>query len=319
MTEQQPVLSIVTPSYNQADFLAEALSSVLSQEGEFHLDCVVVDGGSTDRSPEILRNFAEMIEAGNWPIRCRGIRYRWISEEDQGQADALAKGFRLAEGDILAWLNSDDVYLPGVLQKVAKFFRDHPETALYYGAAYFCDTSGKIDGKYPTAEFDLSKLARTNFFCQPSTFFRKEAFLAVGGLDRTLRFAMDYDLFIRIAHRLRCQYDPTVFSKYRLHADAKTVRSDTLRDNHEETLRVVRKHYGWAPLNLVYGSCYYSLLAQWPSALPRFRPLAIAVALLSTFVRSLWLNRGLRREDLQLLSVSNIRKLFRDRSEILRG
>ena len=121
-----PVISIVTPSYNQGEFLEETLVSVLSQEGDFFLDYLVIDGASTDGSLEIIRRYAELLEKDEWPVRCRGIRYRWMSEPDNGQSDALMKGFNLAEGEILAWLNSDDVYLPGALQKVTSFLKATP-------------------------------------------------------------------------------------------------------------------------------------------------------------------------------------------------
>jgi hypothetical protein len=130
---------------------------------------------------------------------------------------------------------------------------------------------------------------------------------------------MDYDLFIRIAKRYRCGYTPEVLSKYRLHEKAKTVRNDTLRDNHDETLTIALKHYHWAPLNLVYGSCYYRCLSRWPGWLSGVKPLIIGIALVYTLCRSVRLNQGIRRADLQLLSWKNFRKLFKGRSEILRG
>jgi glycosyltransferase involved in cell wall biosynthesis len=310
-----PVISIVTPSYNQGEFLEETLVSVLSQEGDFCLDYVVVDGDSSDRSPQIIRNYAGQVEGGQWPVRCRGIRFRWVSERDRGQTDALMKGFRLAEGDILAWLNSDDVYLSGTLQTVAEFFSNHRDVALLYGAAHYCDAAGEIIGSYPTGEFDFHKLAWFNFFCQPSTFFRRKAFAAVGGLDETLHYAMDYDLFTRLALQFRCAYLPGLLSKYRLHEEAKTMRNDILHENHEEALRVAMKHFGWAPLNRVYGACYYEKLLRWPAS----RSLAMGAALLCTPFRSLRLNQGVRRADLQLLSLANFRKLFKGRDAILRG
>jgi hypothetical protein len=110
-----------------------------------------------------------------------------------------------------------------------------------------------------------------------------------------------------------------MLSKYRLHEQAKTVRNDTLRNNHDETLTIALKHYQWAPLNLVYGSCHYRCLAHWPAWLPGFKPLIIGTALIYTLFRSVRLNHGVRRADLQLLNLNNLRKLFKDRSEILRG
>jgi GT2 family glycosyltransferase len=220
---------------------------------------------------------------------------------------------------VLAWLNSDDIYLPGTLQTVAAFFQGKQETALVYGDSHYCDTEGKIIGRYPTEEFDLGKLAWANFFCQPSTFFRREAFESVGGLDESLHFAMDYDLFVRIGKRFDCHYLPQFLSKYRLHEDAKTMRNDVLFENHEEVLRVALKYFNWAPLNRIYGSCNYYCLARLPVLLARFRVLVIGLTVICSIFRSLWLNRGLRREDLKLLRSSNLQKIFKNRMEILRG
>ena len=128
-----PILSIVTPSYNQGQFLVETIESVIGQSGDFHIDYIIVDGGSTDNSVEIIRHYDALLKQGEWPISCKGITYRWLSERDRGQTDALAKGFRMVNGEILAWLNSDDIYLPGALQTAAAFFRNNPGTGLLYG------------------------------------------------------------------------------------------------------------------------------------------------------------------------------------------
>ena len=312
-------ISVVTPSYNQGSYLAETIESVISQEGAFLLDYVIVDGGSTDKSVEIIKRYESMLERKEWAVKCHGIRFRWVSEKDRGQTDALIKGFRMVDGEILAWLNSDDTYLPDALQTVVAFFRENPMTALLYGDAHYSDADGEIIGKYPTEDFNLGKLAYFNFICQPSTFFRREAFTAVGGLDESLHFAMDYDLFIRIGKRYVCHHLPQLFSKYRLHEESKTVRADVLFENHEEILRLALKFFGWAPLNVVYGSCNYYCRSRLPGFLTKFRPLVISAALVCTFFRSLWLNRGVRLADLKLLSLDNLRKLFKERMEILRG
>ncbi len=314
-----PVISIVTPSYNQGGFIEETLASVLSQEGDFYLDYLVIDGASTDGSVEIIRRYADLLEMGEWPARCRGITFRWISEPDEGQADALQKGFARAEGDIFAWLNSDDVYQPGALQAVAKFFCANLDSALFYGGAEYCDALGKLICRYPTEAFDLDKLAWFNFFCQPSTFFRKAAFVESGGLDSSLHFAMDYDLFVRLGKSYKVSYEPRILAKYRLHEEAKTLCSAALYKNHEEALHVALKHFGWAPLNRVYGSCYYYCSDKFPEFLNRFRLFPVAAAIFCTLLRSPWLNRGLQRRDLTLLSWNNLRKTFQDRMDILRG
>jgi len=312
-------ISIVTPSYNQGEFIAQTIESVLSQAGEFSIDYLIVDGGSTDASLEIIKHYERLLLDGGWRIQCRGITYRWLSERDQGQSDALAKGFRLARGEILSWLNSDDLYLPQALSRVAGAFRDAPETALWYGAAHYCDSAGKVIGRYRTEAFALDKLAYANIICQPSTFFRRDAFEAAGGVNRSLHYAMDYDLWIRIASRFDCRHLPETLSLYRLHEASKTVRPETLYENSEEALRLTLDHFGWAPLTRVYNSCNFFCRSRLPGPLARNNFALLAATLVCSVLRSLWLNRGLCRKDLALLNRENFRKLRKSRLDIMTG
>ncbi|HJV66352.1 MAG TPA: glycosyltransferase family 2 protein [Geomonas sp.] len=313
-------ISIVTPSYNQGEFLAATIESVLGQEGEFAIDYLIVDGGSTDNSVAVMRRYQSLLETGEWPVKCRGISYRWLSERDKGQSDALAKGFASVRGEILAWLNSDDCYLPGALQAAVDHFAAHPDTALLYGDAHYSDVGGTIIGRYRTEPFNYQKLAWFNFICQPSTFFSREAFLAVGGVDSSLRFAIDYDLWIRMARRFPCRYLPRFLSVYRLHEASKTVRDETLYENSEEALRLALKYFGWAPLTRVYNSCNFYCRAKLPRVLAGNRVLLLVATIACSIIRSLLLNRGIRRQDLALLlDKENFTKLFKSRLEIMTG
>lgn len=314
-----PKISIVTPSFNQGEFLAETIESVISQAGDFSIDYIIVDGGSTDDSVNIIKRYEAILHEGQWPIACKGITYRWLSENDKGQSDALLKGFRMANGTILSWLNSDDVFLPGALQSVAGIFNAYPETGLVYGDAHYCDADGSIIGRYRTEEFDYGKLAWFNYICQPSAFFRKEVFDAVGGLDDTLHFAMDYDLWVRMGKRFTCRYLPEFLSMYRLHESSKTILDETLYHNSEEALRLVMKYFGWAPLTRIYNSCNIYCRARLPKFLARRKSLVILATVICSVFRSLWLNRGIRRNDLKLLNGENFRKLFKSRIEIMTG
>jgi len=314
-----PTISVVTPSFNQGCYLAETIESVIGQKGDFRIDYVIVDGGSTDSSVAVMERYEKLLESGQWPVECRGIRYRWLSEKDQGQTDAIMKGFRLAEGAIFAWLNSDDTYLPEALQTAARLFRDEPDTGLVYGDSYYSTQAGAIVSRDQSDFFDLYKLAYANIICQPSTFFRREAFEAVGGLDRSLHFAMDYDLWIRIGKRFPCRYLPRFLSTYRLHEASKTIRDETLYENSEEALRLTIKHFGWAPLTRVYNSCNFYCRAHLPGFLAKSRFVVICSSVACSFVRSLRLNGGISTRDLRLLSLANFRKLFRSRIEIMTG
>jgi glycosyltransferase involved in cell wall biosynthesis len=319
MADNRAVFSIVTPSFNQAAFLAETIESVISQEGDFSIDYIVVDGGSTDGSAAIIEQYDALLKQGEWPVKCHGITFRWMSEKDRGQTDALMKGFRLATGTIFAWLNSDDSYVPGALQAAAGFFLKHPEVAMMYGDARYCDASGAVISSYRTEEFCLDRLAAANIICQPAALFRKEAFEMVGGLDTTLDFVMDFDLWVRIGKRFPCRYRPGLLATYRLHETSKTISNATLYQNCEESLAVAIRHFGWAPLTRVYTSCRTLCTSRLPGLLGQNRLFSPAAAIACSIIRSLYLNRGIRRKDLTLLSRKNFLKLFKSRVEIMTG
>ena len=185
-------ISIITPSYNQVNFLKETVESVSSQLVDLESEHIIIDGGSTDGSVDFLKS--------------TGNKVTWISEKDKGQADAVNKGIRLATGDIIGWLNSDDLYLPGALQAVADHFRDHPGCRWAYGRCIIIDTAGRERWKWITRyknarlkHYTFEKLLRENFISQPAVFFRKDIFEEAGLLDLNLHYAMDYDLWLRFA------------------------------------------------------------------------------------------------------------------------
>lgn len=314
-----PTISIVTPSYNQGPYLAETLESVISQEGDFIIDYIIVDGGSRDDSVEIIKRYDALLRQGEWPVRCQKVTFRWISETDGGQTDALMKGFRMATGDILAWLNSDDTYLPGALQTAASFLSDNPDVGLMYGDACYCDQSGTAIGRYGTGHFNIDRLAATNMICQPAAFLRKDALDAVGGLDKSLQFAMDYDLWIRVGRRFPCHHVPRLLATYRLHDSSKTISSDTLYKNCEESLAVTIRHFGWAPLTRIYTSCRVLCQSRLPVLFRHNRLACAAAAIVCSIIRSLHLNRGIHRNDLKLLNRGNFRKLLKSRVELMTG
>ena len=207
-------VSIVTPSYNQASYLEETIRSVLEQDYA-DIEYIVIDGGSTDGSLDILRQYAPRLAY-------------WVSEKDRGQTDALNKGFARATGDVLAWINSDDTYLPGAISAAVRELQSHPEAAAVYGETHFIDGSGRVIGRFPAAQTDYQRL-RQGFVHVPqqSTFFRADLWRKVGPLDPTFYFAMDYDLWVRLAREAPLVYLPGKFwSNFRLHSDAKTIAAD---------------------------------------------------------------------------------------------
>ncbi len=225
-----PRITIVTPSFNQAAFLERTLLSVLSQ-GYPGLEYVVVDGGSTDGSVEIIRKY-ELALA--W----------WVSEKDHGQADAIAKGFQRATGDILCWLNSDDLLLPGALETVGRYFASHPGHDVVNGGSYMIDENDEPCWRFRFAMATLGVAASyRRFVCygqdgvfQQSTFWRRRAYEAAGPVDQSLHFAMDRDLFTRLARCRAFGVVPTMLSCFRLHSECKSERLDHVRLREEKIL-----------------------------------------------------------------------------------
>ncbi|HOV07282.1 MAG TPA: glycosyltransferase family 2 protein [Anaerolineaceae bacterium] len=209
-----PLVSIVTPSFNQAKFLEETIRSVLDQDYP-RIEYILIDGGSTDGSVEIIRKYAHRLAY-------------WVSEKDRGQTDALNKGFAAANGSILAWINSDDTYQPGAIRSAVDYLISHPRVGLVYGDLNFINERGEIVGKFPAAQTDLARLRRGYVHIpQPAAFFRTDLWKKVGPLDPSFYFAMDYDLWVRLAGLSDLQYLPgQVWANFRLHSSGKTMAAD---------------------------------------------------------------------------------------------
>ena len=208
-----PLVTVVTPSFNQARFLEETINSVLNQTYP-NLQYIIMDGGSSDGSLEIIKKYAARLA-------------HWVSEKDSGQTDAINKGFALAKGEILAWLNSDDTLLPNAIEEAVAYLSEHPETGMVYGDANYIDENSRVRGKFPAAETDLPRLRRGYVHIpQQASFFRRSLWEQVGPLDPKFFFAMDYDLWVRLAEKTGLKYIPRTWANFRLHADAKTISAD---------------------------------------------------------------------------------------------
>lgn len=308
-----PVVTIVTPSYNQGRYLGETIESVIRQQGDFYLDYIIIDGGSRDNSVEIIKQYQELLNSAGWQSGCLGIRYRWVSERDGGQTDAINKGLMIATGDILAWLNSDDTYLPDALQKACDAFAGNAACEALYGKSYYIDENSMRVGEYPTEPYSIKRLQHFNFIAQPSVFFRKTVFSTTDYPEKSLHYAMDYDLWIRMARENDFLYLDQFLSNYRLHADSKTVAPQHAFETARECLLIAKKYYGWAPLNRVYIYCFRKISMLMPPLLS-FRFLTIPLALIFACLKYLVLNRSVKIDDLKMLSLRNIVKALRSHS-----
>jgi len=210
---QKPLVSIITPSYNQASYLEETIFSILNQSYD-NIEYIIMDGASIDNSVEIIKKYGRKIA-------------HWESVKDHGQTDAINKGFALAKGEILAWLNSDDTLMPNAVQAAVNFLGDHTNIGLVYGDANYIDVNGRIIGKFPAAQTDLKRLRRGYVHIpQQASFFRKTIWDQVGPLDPDFYFAMDYDLWVRIAAVSKIFYVPETWANFRLHGQGKTLFAD---------------------------------------------------------------------------------------------
>lgn len=208
-----PLISIVTPSYNQGQFIRETVESVLSQEYP-NIEYWVIDGNSTDETPDILREYE------NDP------RFNWLCEPDRGQSDAINKGLARCRGQLFSWLNSDDVLRQGALRHVASAWLALERPAIIYGLAGLIDETGADLGYFPSHSPNMT-LEKILFLAdtlpQPATFAPTDHVREIGGVDPSLHLAMDLDLWIRLAGRIPLYHIPHILALFREHPASKSV------------------------------------------------------------------------------------------------
>jgi glycosyltransferase involved in cell wall biosynthesis len=236
----QPLVTIVTPSYNQGGFIRATIESVLSQDYP-RIEYIIMDGGSTDETARVAAEYAE--------------RLTWISEKDRGQSHAINKGFQMARGEIVAWLNSDDILLPGAVSAAVKAFERAPDAGAIYGEGYLMDREGRFTRRFPYTEpLVMWKLVYlSDYILQQATFFRRDAIEAVGWLDESLHYTMDWDVLIKLAKRFGLYYTPDFLGALREYPEAKSSAGGEERI--EEIRRMLERHTGLkrAPGYWTYG------------------------------------------------------------------
>jgi len=228
--KQYPLISVVTPSFNQVSFIGEALSSV-QRQGYKNYEHLVIDGVSTDGTVDLLRNIKRDNGQAN---------ISWVSEQDSGQSEALNKGFRRTKGEIIGWLNSDDRYRAGCFEYIAKIFADNSEVDIVYGDYLVVDESGKVLQIRREIEFNAFVLLYHRFLYIPTTatFFRRRVFEEGNWLDEKLQYAMDFEFFIRLSARGYCfRHVPEILADFRLQPNSKTCSSpDKQRMEHQHII-----------------------------------------------------------------------------------
>jgi len=222
-----PLVSIIVPSYQQAKFLRIAIDSILSQEYK-PLEILVLDGGSTDGSKEILESYGDRI---------------WFrSGPDGGQCQAINEGFQRSRGEIVAWLNSDDFYYPGAIAHTVEVLEKNPESVLVYGEGNLVAEDGSVMWKFPeTVPFDLWRLANhSDYILQPTVFFRRKLLFEGGLLAEDLNWGLDWELWIRLGEKFPFSYTDQILAAGRIYGDTKTATGGYRRMM--EIIRILRRH-----------------------------------------------------------------------------
>jgi len=245
-------ISIITPSFNQANFIERTIQSVLSQNYP-DLEYIVMDGGSTDGTIEILKKYEG--------------RIIWKSEKDNGQSDAINKGLKVATGDIVAYLNSDDIYEPGALNKVAEFFQNNPDKKWVYGKCKIINENDQEIRKPITTyknlllkKYSYAKLLSENFISQPATFWKREIHFELGFFDENEHYCMDYEFWLRTGKKYPAGVIDAYLANFRYYATSKS--GSVNKKQFQDELRIAKKYGNRHKLSIIlHYTNYWKIVA----------------------------------------------------------
>ncbi len=241
-------ITIITPTYNQGDFIEETIKSVISQEGDFTLEYLIMDAGSTDATIGIIKKYDKLLKEGKWPLKCRGLDFKWVSGKDAGQSDAINKGFAATRGRVLNWINSDDRLTPGALKSLMETVAANPGAGVWAGSCNLVTPKGRVlttVRPFGLTRDELASWGLTGFFFQPSCFFSREAWEKCGPLDLSLYIAFDLDLFLTLAAEYKIHGVDILWSEATIHKDAKTTAREPLMNAEKY---VVQARHGYERL-----------------------------------------------------------------------
>ncbi|MEM7552631.1 MAG: glycosyltransferase family 2 protein [Cyanobacteria bacterium P01_A01_bin.84] len=272
--------SVITPSYCQGRFIERTINSVLSQDisdNESSAESViksgieycVCDGGSNDETIEILHRYDKQID--------------WVSEPDKGQTDAVNKGISKTTGEIIAWINSDDIYYPGTFKAVEETFTANPEVEIIYGNADWIDENDRVIETFPTEPWNYQRLMETCYICQPAVFFKRNLVEKFGNLDSSLDYCMDYELWLRYGKQIKFYHLPRKLAGSRMYGSNKTLGQRL--PAHQEICEMLQNKFGSIPDSWVLG--YALVKVEETSKLNRFDDSQVrdfAKALISTSI-----------------------------------
>lgn len=263
-------ISVITPSFQQGQFIERTIQSVINQRiGD--LEYVICDGGSSDNTLTILQSYSGTLN--------------WISEPDQGQAHAVNKGLAMTKGDIIAWINSDDIYYPQALKYVIDFFTANPNISAVYGQADWIDENNNIIAPYPTQDWNYKHLTKECYLCQPTVFFRRSLVERLGNLDTSLHYCMDYELWLRYGQIVPFIHVPIKLAGSRLYVNNKTFSGRLAA--HREANHMLKAKLGYATQHWIFE--YSRLQIENVEKFDKKSDFKITILLLLTAIKNCWI------------------------------